>query len=282
MQLRPDDLATHLARQVAPLYVVHGDEPLAALEAGDAIRAAARRAGCEDREVLVVEPGFRWDAFIAANANMGLFGGRKLVDLRIPGGKPGTEGGKALEAYAGNPNPDNITLITLPRLDRTTQSSSWLCALAEAGVSIAVQPPDRRDLPRWIAARLARQDQKASADVLEYLAERCEGNLLAARQEIEKLALLLPAGHLELAAVESAAADVARFDVFQLSEAWLAGDAVRKLRILAALRAEGETVTLATWQIAEDLHALSAVQAEARAGASIATALRNARVWGRR
>jgi DNA polymerase-3 subunit delta len=282
MQIRPDDLPANLARNIAPLYLIHGDEPLAALEAGDAIRAAARKAGCDERDVLVVEPGFKWDAFVAANANMGLFGSRKLVDLRIPNGKPGVEGGKALEAYAADPNPDNVTLVTLPWLDRTAQASAWFAALADAGVTIAVRAPDRDELPRWIAARLARQNQKAARDVLEYLTEQCEGNLLAARQEIEKLALLLPEGEIALAAVEEATADVARYDVFQLSEAWLGGDAQRALRILAVLRAEGEPATLAVWQIAEDLHALSRVQAETRGGAPLAAALRNARVWGKR
>ncbi|MEP6679310.1 MAG: DNA polymerase III subunit delta [Betaproteobacteria bacterium] len=282
MQVRPDDLAAHLARTVAPLYLVHGDEPLGALEAGDAIRAAARKAGCEERDVLVVERDFKWDAFLAANANLGLFGSRKLVDLRIPSAKPGVEGGKALEAYAANPNPDNVTLVTLPRLDRTAQASAWFAALAGAGVTVAVQPLDRADLPRWIAARLARQRQSAERDVLGYLAEQCEGNLLAARQEIDKLALLLPEGDLPLAAVEEATADVARYDVFQLSEAWLAGDAARALRILAVLRAGGDSPTLAVWQLAEELQALALVQAEARAGMSLATALRSARVWGKR
>jgi len=281
-QVRPDDLAAHLARTLAPLYVVHGDEPLAALEAGDAIRAAARKAGCEDRDVLVAEQGFRWDAFLAANANMGLFGSRKLVDLRIPTGKPGVEGGKALEAYAANPNPDNVTLVTLPRLDRAAQASAWFAALAADGVTIAVYPLDRADVPRWIAARLARQKQRASRDVLEFLADRCEGNLLAARQEIEKLALLLPEGDLALEAVEGATADVARYDVFELSAAWLAGDPARALRILSVLRAEGESVTLAVWQIAEDLHALARITGEVRGGTPLAAALRNARVWGKR
>ena len=118
MQIRADELPAQLKRGLAPLYVVHGDEPLLALEAGDTIRAAARAAGASDREVLVAEPGFKWDAFLAANANLGLFGERKLVDLRIPSGKPGVEGTKALERYASAPNPDNVTLITLPRLDR--------------------------------------------------------------------------------------------------------------------------------------------------------------------
>ena len=282
MQIRPDDLARHLSRKLDPLYLIHGDEPLAALEAGDQIRAAARRSGCEEREVLVVEQGFKWDAFVAANANLGLFGSRKLIDLRIPSGKPGVEGAKAFQAYATNPNPDNITLITLPRLDRATQNSAWFSALSEAGTTIAVQPVEREALPRWIAARLARQNQRASAEVLAYIAERSEGNLLAARQEIEKLALVLPAGELALEDVEKATADVARYDVFQASAAWLAGDAARTIRILASLEAEGEPVTLAIWQLTEDLRAVASAQAALRQGLPLAAALRNARVWGRR
>ncbi len=196
----------------------------------------------------------------AANANLGLFGSRKLVDLRIPTGKPGVEGAKALEAYAANPSPDNVTLVTLPRLDRAAQASAWFAALAGGGVTIAVQPLERDELPRWIAARLARQNQRAAARRWRSSPSSCEGNLLAARQEIEKLALLLPEGELALDAVERAVADVARYDVFQLSEAWLAGDAARALRILAALRGEGEAVTLAVWQLGEDLHALARVR----------------------
>ena len=282
MQLKLDDLDSHLARGVKSLYVVHGDEPLLALEAGDAIRAAARKAGAAEREVMVVEPGFKWDAFLGANANASLFGDRKFVDLRIPSGKPGVEGGRALEAFAARPNPDHVTLITLPRLDRATQASAWFAALAGAGATVAVYPVEREALPRWIADRLARQRQRASAETLAFLADRCEGNLLAARQEIEKLALLLPEGALEHAAVEAAVADVARYDVFELSEAWLAGDATRAVRVLRALEAEGEAATLAVWQFAEDVHALAAVTTLMRNGTPAAAAVRTARVWGRR
>jgi len=281
-ELRVEQLGAHLSRTLAPLYLVHGDEPLLALEAGDVIRAAARAAGATEREVLVVEPGFKLDAFVGANANLGLFGERKLIDLRIPSGKPGTEGAKALERYAAHPNPDNVTLITLPRVDRATQSSPWFAGLADAGVSIAVYPVERDALPRWIAARLAAQGQQASRDTLAFLAEQCEGNLLAARQEIEKLALLLPKGSLDAAAVEDVVADVARYDVFQLSEAWLAGDAARTVRILGTLEAEGEAVTLAIWQLGEDLHALAGVQQAVQAGTPLAAAIRNARAWGKR
>ena len=282
MQLAPAQLAVHLAKGLAPLYVVHGDEPLLAIEAGDQIRAAARSAGCEEREVLVVEPGFKWDAFSAASRNLGLFGGRTMVDLRLPTGKPGSDGARVLEDFAAHPSPDSIVLVTLPRADRATQSSAWFQALEAAGVVIAVQALERSELPAWIAARLARAQQRAVAETLQFLADTTEGNLLAAQQEIEKLALLFPAGELDARAVEQAIADVARFDVFQLSEAWLAGDAARACRILAALEGAGEGVPLLVWQLGEDLHALAAVFTAQAAGTSVSAALRNARVWGKR
>jgi DNA polymerase III subunit delta len=282
MQLPPGKLAAHLASRLASLYIVHGDEPLLAIEAGDRIRSAARAAGYVEREVLVAEPGFKWEALSSANRNLGLFADRKLIDLRIPTGKPGVAGARVLEDYAANPNPETITLITLPRLDRATQASSWFSALEGTGVTIAVQPLERRELPQWIAARLARARQHASEDTLQFLADTTEGNLFAAQQEIEKLALLLPEGLLDASAVEQAIGDVARFDVFQLSEAWLAGDAARACRILAALESAGEGVPLLLWQLGEDLHALTAVLTSVAAGTPAATALRTARVWGKR
>lgn len=282
MELRLNQLAAHLARTLAPIYVVHGDEPLLAMEAGDAIRAAARRAGCEEREILVAEPGFKWDALMAASANLSLFGARKLVDLRIPSGKPGVDGGRALEYCAANPSREQTLLVTLPRLDRATQGAAWFSALADAGASIAVAPLTAEELPSWIAARLASQKQHLGRETLAFLAQRCEGNLLAARQEIEKLGLLLPEGDLDAEAVERAVTDVARYDVFQLSEAWLAGDAARVLRIIAALEAEGEGIQLLLWQLSEDIHALALVLEARAAGTPVAVAIRNARVWGKR
>ena len=283
MQLRPDDLAAHLARTVAPLYVVHGDEPLLALEAGDAIRAAARAAGCDERDVLVVEPGFKWDAFLAANANLGLFGDRKLVDLRIPTGKPGVEGGKALEAYAANPNPDNVTLITLPRLDRATQSSAWFSALAGAGVTIAVYPVERDALPALdrraarapaAAARRARRSRSWPSAAKATCSPR--------DRRSRSSRCCCPKGELDHDAVEAAVADVARYDVFELSEAWLAGDARARAAHPRALAAEGEPPTLPIWQLSEDLHALAAVVHDGAQRNVAGAAVRNARVWGKR
>jgi DNA polymerase III subunit delta len=282
MQLRPGKLAAHLADGLAPLYVVHGDEPLLAIEAGDEIRNAARAAGYADREVLVVDSGFKWDAFSAATRNLGLFGTRRLIDLRIPTGKPGIVGARLLEDCAANPGPESVMLITLPRLDRATQASTWFSALEGSGVIIAVQPLERDELPVWIAARLARAGQHASPDTLQFLADTTEGNLLAAQQEIEKLALLFPEGELDAHAVEQVGADVARFDIVQLSQAWLAGDAARACRILAALEGAGEGVPLLLWQLGEDLHALAAVLTAVAGGAPPAAALRTARVWGKR
>ena len=282
MQIRPAQLAAHLARDLRPIYVVHGDEPLLAIEAGDQIRAAARRAGYAEREVLVADAAFKWEAFSAANRNLGLFGERRLLDLRIPSGKPGPDGARALEDCAANPNADTLTLITLPRLDRTAQSTAWFSALQEAGVAIAVYPLERAELPRWLAERLARQKQSVSPETLQFLADTTEGNLLAARQEIEKLGLLLPEGRLEHDAVERAVADVARFDVFQLSEAWLVGDAARVARILAALEGEGEGMPLLLWALAEDLHALAGVLDATAAGTPPAAAVSKARLWGKR
>jgi len=282
MQLRLSQLGAHLAKGVAPLYVVHGDEPLLAMEAGDRIRGAARASGYEEREVLVVESGFKWEAFAAASQNLSLFGSRKLIDLRISSGKPGVEGARVLEAYAAAPSPDAVTLITLPRLDRAAQQSTWFAALEASAVVVAVYPVERGELPRWIAERLARSRQRASQDTLRFLADTTEGNLLAAQQEIDKLALLLPEGELDAGAVERAVADVARFDVFELSEAWLAGDAPRALRILAVLEAVDEGVTLLLWQLGEDVHAIAGVLAAVSGGVPLATALRNVRAWGKR
>jgi DNA polymerase-3 subunit delta len=282
VQVSPARLDTQLAGTLAPIYVVHGDEPLLVQEAGDRIRAAARAAGCEQREVLVVEPGFRWDALLVASRNMGLFGGRTLVDLRMLGGKPGTDGARVLEALAAAPSPDAILLLTLPRADRTMQASAWFAALDDAGVMVEVRAPDRAELPAWIASRLARAGQRASPDTLQFLADTTEGNLLAAQQEIDKLALLLPPGTLDAQAVEQAISDVARFDVFALSEAWLAGDAARVVRILGSLESAGEGVPLLVWQLSEDLHALANAFTALAGGAPAAVALRNARVWGRR
>jgi DNA polymerase III subunit delta len=256
MQLRAEQLEQHLQKSLAPLFVIHGDEPLIALEAADAVRAAARRRGFAEREVYTVERGFDWSAFAYAGASRSLFGGGKLVELRMPGGKPGADGAATLLAYCARLDPEMLTLVSLPRLDRAGQSSAWFNALAAAGVVVEVWPVERARLPQWIGARLARQAQKASPEVLEFLAARVEGNLLAAHQEVQKLALLAPPGELALETVEHAVAAVARYDPYAAAEALVAGDFARYVRVLQGLRGEGEAPTFVLFAIASALFVL--------------------------
>lgn len=280
MKLSPEDLPRHLARELAPLYVVHGEALLLVIEAADAIRAAARTAGYDERAVFTAEQGFKWAELRASAQSLSLFSSRKLVELRIPSGKPGVEGAQAIQDYCADPNPDTVTIVTLPRLDRTAQNSKWFTALAASGVLVTCDEITLSDLPQWIGGRLQCQRQSADQDTLRFLAERVEGNLLAAHQEMRKLALLYPEGVLSFEQVKDAVMDVARYDVFKLSEAMLAGDVARFARILEGLRAEGEATVLILWTLTEDIRALARVSRAAARGGNIATALREARVWG--
>jgi DNA polymerase-3 subunit delta len=279
-QVRADQLDAQLARGLAPLYVVHGDEPLLSMEAGDAIRAKARAEGYAEREVHLVERGYDWSRLAQSAAALSLFSSRKLIELRIPSGKPGTDGAEAISAYCATLQPDLVTVVSLPRLDRAGQSSAWFGALAGAAVVVNVFPVDRRTLPLWIGARLARQKQRAAEDALAFVADCVEGNLLAAHQEIQKLSLLHPAGELSFEQVRDAVLDVARFEVSQLSEAMLAGDRARLARVLDGLAGEGEAPPRVLWVMAEDVRAVARVQAGLAAGRNVADLFREARVWG--
>ncbi len=280
MQLKAEQLEQHLARELKPLYVIHGDEPLLALEAADAIRAKARAAGYTQREVHAAERGFDWGELAHSAAGMSLFGDRKLIELRIPGGKPGTEGAAAIERHCARLPDDAVTLVSLPRLDRAGQSSSWFTALAQAGVVVNVFPVDRAHLASWIAGRLARQKQKAPEPALAFIADCVEGNLLAAHQEIQKLGLLYPQGALSEDQVRDAVLDVARYDVYQAGASLLAGDRVRLARILEGLEGEGEAANRVLWVLSEELRAVLRVKAGLAAGRPIDQLLRESRVWG--
>ena len=280
MKLSGEDLPRHLASGLEPLYVIHGDALLLSIEAADAIRVAARAAGYGEREVLTVEQGFKWAELRNSAQSMSLFSSRKLVELRIPSGKPGVDGAQTLQDYCGQLNADTVTIITLPRLDKAALDSKWFTALAAQGAVIATEEIPLNALPAWIAGRLKQQGQSADQDTLAFLAERVEGNLLAAYQEVQKLALLFPAGHLSFEQVKDAVMDVARYDVFKLSEAMLAGDVARYARILDGLRAEGEATVLILWALAEDIRALGKVLRAMQRNGNLASALRDARIWG--
>ena len=252
MQLRPEQLAAHLQKRLAPLYVLHGNEPLLVVEAGDAIRAAARAQGFAEREVLVAGQGFKWDELFLAAGNLSLFGGDKLVDLRIPSGKPGRDGGEALKRYCGQLPGGIVTLVTLPELDWQTKKGGWFGTLAETGVALECNAPPLAQLPAWIAERLARQQQSAPRAALDFVAIHVEGNLLAAHQEIQKLGLLYPAGEITLAQIEAAVLNVARYDIDKLRAALAGNDAARCARVLEGLKAEGAAPPLVLWTLANE------------------------------
>ena len=282
MLLKGEQLAAHLDRDLKAVYVVYGDEPLLVIEAADAIRAAARRKGFDEREVLTAIAGFNWNELHLATGNMSLFGGRQLIDLRIPTGKPGREGGKAIQDYCARPSPDALLLVTLPGLDWTEEKATWLKALTEAGVAVKLIPPNLAELPAWIAGRLRRQQQKTGNDALRFIAERVEGNLLAAHQEIQKLALLYPEGELSLQQIQEAVLNVARYDLDGLREALLSGDVARLTRTLDGLQQEGEAPPLVLWAMTEEVRALAQVKAGQKQGQPVDALLKEARVWGAR
>jgi DNA polymerase-3 subunit delta len=257
VQVKIDQLEAQLARKVPPVVADHGDEPLLALEAADAVRAAARKAGHAERTVL--EPGrsFDWSEFTHAAASLSLFAEKKLVELRLSSGKPAAPAVAALVGYCAQPSPDVVLLVTMPRPEGSGWwKSDWFLALDSAGLIVGVEPVTRAQLPRWLGARLARQGQKAPQDVLEFLAARVEGNLLAAHQEVQKLALLAPQGELALETVQQAVASVARYDPYAAAEALVAGDTGRYVRVIEGLRGEGEQPTLVLFVLASTLFVL--------------------------
>jgi DNA polymerase-3 subunit delta len=264
MKIRAKQLEAHLKRGLAKLYTVHGPDALLALEAADRIRAAARKAGCTEREIFFAEPGADWSRLGAAAANLSLFASKRLQELRIPTGKPGVEGARAIEAWAARMGDDTIGLVALPELDWQQQKSRWVEALDEAGVMVEAQPVARDELPEWLAERLARNSQRADVATLEWLADRVEGNLLAARQEVDKLALLLPEGEISLAAIREAVTDVSRFDRDNLLDAIHAADGSRVARIVESLEAEGEPLPLLLWTLAEELRMMMAIAGGSR------------------
>ncbi|MDR1275629.1 MAG: DNA polymerase III subunit delta [Candidatus Accumulibacter sp.] len=279
MLLHGDHLARHLEKELLPVYAVYGDDPLLVIEACDAIRAIARQRGFDERDVLTVLPAFDWSALAQATNNLSLFGGRKLIDLRIPTGKPGREGGEALKAYCAKTFPDTLLLVTLPALNWTEEKAVWLKALADAGAAVKLSSPAPRELPAWIAGRLKRQGQQTDAEGLRFIAEHVEGNLLAAHQEILKLGLLYPAGTLSLKDVRDAVLDVARFNLDALRDSLLAGNIGRLARTLDGLRQEGEAPPLLLWGIVEEIRALLHVREGLDAGRPLDGLLKEARVW---
>jgi len=295
--VKTDAFQSHLKSLTAastfhPLYVFSGDEPLLMMEAMDQLRSKARQLGYTEREVMLQERGFDWSALLNAGQTMSLFGDRRWIELRIPTGKPGRDGADALKqfsaqiaAQSNTDGPETIVCIVLPRLDMKTKSSAWFSSLDEAGMAVQIDSLDRSYLPSWIAGRLQKQGQSIQSGpegqrALEFIAEQVEGNLIAAHQEIQKLGLLYPAGELSEEQVRSAILKVARYNVFELSEAMLAGDLPRVNRMLDGLKGEGEPLVLILWSVTEELRLLSKLKMGSDAGESVQQLLRANRVWG--
>ncbi|MDP2987464.1 DNA polymerase III subunit delta, partial [Hydrogenophaga sp.] len=288
MQIAANQLAAQLQRGLKSLYTLHGDEPLLIQEAADAIRVVAREQGCGERTVHTVAGAhFDWGEVLASGGSMSLFSDKQLIEIRIPSGKPGKDGSQALQqiAQSAENNDSTVTVVILPRLDMATQKGAWFAALDSFGTVVRVEAVDRKALPQWIAQRLQAQGQRVVAGeegqrTLQFFADRVEGNLLAAHQEIQKLALLHPVGELSLEQVESAVLNVARYDAFKLAEAVLGGQSVRVQRMLDGLQAEGEAPVLVHWALSEDIRTLHRVRTALDAGRPLPMALRENRVWG--
>lgn len=287
MQVRAEALDAHLEKSLASLYVIASDEHLLAMEAADRIRKKARSTGFSEREVLIVDRYFKWGELTSTQQSMSLFGDKKLIELRIPTGKPGKEGGQALQDYAANcaaaaTADDTLTLITLPKLDWAAQKSAWVTALQRAAVYIDIPVVERPQLANWIGQRLAAQGQSADKLSLDFMVERVEGNLLAAHQEIRKLGLLYPEGRLSAEQVQDAVLNVARYDVFKLSEAMLSGDVARLVRMLEGLKGEGEALPLVLWAVTEEIRILLKLKLGVNDGRPLAVMMKEYRIWGPR
>ncbi|RLQ20828.1 DNA polymerase III subunit delta [Seongchinamella sediminis] len=284
MRVYPEKLAGQLQQQLLPVYLVSGDEPLLVQECCDQVRQAARRAGCSDREILDVSaPGFKWDEIIASAAAMSLFAERKLVELRIPSGKPGTEGSKALVEYLQvSEGSEDVLLIIAGKIDKQSTNSKWYKALDAAGATVQVWPVDARDLPRWLQQRVSAAGMAIDNEALQLLCERVEGNLLAAVQEVEKLKLLADDGRIGAATVTASVANNARYNLFDMTDNALRGNAAGSLKMLHGLRGEGTEPAVALWALLREIRTLHQARQAMDAGQNPQQALGALRVWKNR
>ncbi|MGI9342611.1 MAG: DNA polymerase III subunit delta [Gammaproteobacteria bacterium] len=279
MKLNPPQLGSHLSSGLAPLYLVSGDEPLLVDEALDAIRTAATQNGYTEREPHIAERGFDWSALAGGMQNLSLFAERRLVELRLPTGKPGDQGGKFLTALAGEPPQDTVFVVITPMLDSRTAKTKWASTLAREAMHLVLRPPEYHDLPRWLDGRLRQAGLEAEPDAVELLAAQVEGNLLAAKQAIDQLALLAADGRVTVASVRESVANGARYDVFQLTDAALAGDAKRAIRILGGLESEGTAAPLVLWSLVRDITTVADIVYRVAGGMAPGQAMADARVW---
>ncbi|HZW59717.1 MAG TPA: DNA polymerase III subunit delta [Woeseiaceae bacterium] len=279
MKIPPNQLSARLEKSLLPCYLVSGDEPLLVQEALDAIRAAARAAGYGSRERFVAATGFDWQELTAAGGNLSLFAEKRILDLSLPTGKPGKQGAAAIIDTVAQAGDDLLLLVAAPKLDRNNAAAKWVKALDASGAVVQVWPVARRELPAWIGARMRALDLNADRDAVQLVADRVEGNLLAAQQEIEKLRLLLGPGTVSAAQVNRAVADSSRFDVYKLVDAAVGGDAPRALRILDGVHAEGIDAVIVMWALARELRSLARLADSVGRGTELGAAMHKCGVW---
>lgn len=280
MKLNSQNLSSHLAKTLAPIYLISGDEPLLVSEAADELRQAARKRGYSERELYTVERGFDWHALSGSASALSLFSEQRIIEVRMPTGKAGKEGGGVLLEFAENPPPDTIILIITGKLDRSVANTKWVKAIEKKGAYLQIWPIDVDRLPAWINQRMRQSGLDAGREAVQLIAERVEGNLLAAKQEIDKLLLLNGPGKVSTEVVADAVSDSSRYDIFKCVDAALLGDLGRCLRILSGLRGEGVEPVLMVWALARELQSLSAMAWEREQG--VATASLLSKVWARR
>jgi DNA polymerase-3 subunit delta len=283
MRVRLHELDSHLEKGLAPIYLISGDEPLQMSEATDSVRTQARRQGYNGRNILEVVKGFDWGELVAEANSLSLFAERRIIDLRIPSGKPGADGGRALSEYAARPAPDTLLLITLPKLERSQTNSKWFKSLDQAGVVVQVWPVEGMRLQPWIEQRMRSAGLIPSPEAIVLLAERIEGNLLAATQEIEKLLLLDGPGVITAERLAQVVADSARYDVYGLVDSALEGDVPRCVRMLNGLRAEGVPAPVVLWAVSREVRTLCRLSNEVDRGLSPQQVVASHReVWEKR
>lgn len=280
MKVKAEQLKTHLTRRLAPIYLVCGDEPLQREEACDAIRAQARVQGYSERDILEVGANFAWSSLWQTAHTPSLFAPRRLLELRMPTGKPGSS--DALVNYGVEPVQDVVLLVICPKLDAQAQASKWFKTLDQAGVVVQIWPVELRAMPAWIDQRLRAKGLRPSVEAVKLLAERVEGNLLAAVQDVEKLYLLHGAAAIDVSQVNEAVTDSARFDIYDLAEAALAGDALRATRIVHGLRGEGAEPVLILWALTREIRALASMAYDGKKGMATDAVLSKHRVWEKR
>ena len=282
MRIPANQLISSVQESLLPCYLVSGDEPLLVIEALDAIRAGARSRGFGARELHVADAGFDWAALTGSSANLSLFAEKRIIELRLPTGKPGRQGAASIVELLKIAGDDLLVLVSAPKLDRSAAASKWAKAVESRGALVPVWPVDRRELPTWITSRMQKAGLRPDRNAVRLIADRVEGNLLAADQEIEKLRLLLGEGEVSGDDVNKAVADSSRYDVYKLADAAVSGDPKRALRILDGVRAEGVEPVIVVWALTRELRVLGKLADRVQSGAELGSALQKSGVWRNR